>query len=629
MTKHNQLVGYAWLAEKYGLRAPGPARPAALFPGRRKVDGDDELLIPAQNAPDPTLVGQLTFALKWEGVDLGVLYSLFNVVPVADIEGFVRDEPNGKYTRRTWFLFEWLTGNTLDLPDMDPKRSMVTALDTNLQYALLNGEASARHRVINNLPGTPTFCPLVRVSQPIASAQARDLSARAHKFVQRTRQDVLTRAAAFLELSDSKASFAIEREHPSRDRALRWASAARNAGTRELSTEYLVDLQRLVIGDDRFVKLGLRDEGGFVGEHDRDTRQPIPEHISARADDLALLMAGMEAYDLRTRRNGYDAVVAAASLAFGFVYVHPFQDGNGRLHRWLIHHALAARKFTPPGIVFPVSAAMLRNLDAYKRTLRSYSEKVLPLVEWSTSSQMNVDVHNATSGFYRFFDATRHAEFLYACVTETVEHDLPNEVAYLESYDRFVNELNAIVDMPASSAELLHRFLRQNGGRLSQRARDKEFSALTPDEVASVERLYATTTGSVTVSLGTTPEVTVAIGEDLNVDVMVSRPDATGADVASISAEISWDPSLLALKEYQSGDWTPANIVVNPTQEGRFRIVGFAATGTTKPFTLQRLTLTARAEGVAVVDVLVTAAGTTTGNSVATRVRNLRVAIRP
>ena len=34
-------------------------------------------------------------------------------------------------------------------------------------------------------------------------------------------------------------------------------------------------------------------------------------------------------------------VIAAAVLAFGFVYIHPFVDGDGRIHRDLIHHVLA------------------------------------------------------------------------------------------------------------------------------------------------------------------------------------------------------------------------------------------------------------------------------------------------
>jgi Fic family protein len=113
-----------------------------------------------------------------------------------------------------------------------------------------------------------------------------------------------------------------------------------------------------VIGDTRFVRLGLRQEGGFVGQHDRDTRLPIPDHISARPDDLRSLINGMVAFD-RGAAQSLDAVIAAAILAFGFVYVHPFVDGNGRMHRYLIHHVLAQRGFNPAGVVFPVSAAIL------------------------------------------------------------------------------------------------------------------------------------------------------------------------------------------------------------------------------------------------------------------------------
>jgi Fic family protein len=36
-----------------------------------------------------------------------------------------------------------------------------------------------------------------------------------------------------------------------------------------------------------------------------------------------------------------------------FVYIHPFDDGNGRLHRYLIHHVLSRTRFTPAGLVLP------------------------------------------------------------------------------------------------------------------------------------------------------------------------------------------------------------------------------------------------------------------------------------
>ena len=60
---------------------------------------------------------------------------------------------------------------------------------------------------------------------------------------------------------------------------------------------------------------------------------PIPEHISARAEDLQNLIEKLVDF-YKQASDEMDPVSAAACLAFGFVYVHPFEDGNGRMHRF-------------------------------------------------------------------------------------------------------------------------------------------------------------------------------------------------------------------------------------------------------------------------------------------------------
>lgn len=438
-------------------------------------------------APDASLADHLTFALKYEGLDLAVLKRLFASTGPAPIEEIVKATPTGSYARRIWFLYEWLAGTRLDLPNAD-RGAYAHVIDPTLQY-VGRAETSSRHRVKNNLPGTPDFCPLVFRTEALDRFIAMDLQARAQDAAAAVPRDLLARTAAFLLLKDSKSSFAIEGEHPPQDRIQRWGRAIGQAGRQPIDLDELLRLQRIVIGDARFVHLGLRTEGGFVGERDRDSRMPIPDHISARPDDLARLVEGMIAFD-RHAAQQLDPVLAASVLAFGFVYIHPFEDGNGRLHRYLIHHVLAERGFNPPGVVFPVSAAILERIDAYRTALEDYSQRLLPVVDWQPTDDGNVRVLNDTGDFYRFFDATPQTEFLYGCVQKTIEEDLPEEAEFLKQYDAFRSRLNLMVDMPDRLSDLLFRFLHQNGGRLSRRDREKEFAALSGDEVNHIEAIY-------------------------------------------------------------------------------------------------------------------------------------------
>lgn len=89
----------------------------------------------------------------------------------------------------------------------------------------------------------------------------------------------------------------------------------------------------------------------------------MPDHISARPEDLDILLSGLlETYDY-LKDSDFDAVLMAALIAFGFVFIHPFEDGNGRIHRYLFHHILAEKGYVPKGLVFPVSAIILESQD--------------------------------------------------------------------------------------------------------------------------------------------------------------------------------------------------------------------------------------------------------------------------
>ena len=483
-----RLAGYAYLISNYELSVPVPAILSAIGKKHTKYGTDNWRVFTPRHAPENSLYGHLTFALRYEGIDLSVLSELFKQISKAEIEKIIQNEPAGSYARRIWFLYEYLTDYTLDVSDIS-QRGYVDLVDPKIQYA---GPArpSKRHRINNNLPGVKNFCPLIRRTEKLDELINQDLPKEALESVGAIHPDVLMRAASFLLLEDSKASYAIEGETPPHNRAERWGRIIGQAGKTLLSKAEMERLQKEVIVDSRFIHMGYRDEGGFIGSHDRSTNMPIPSHISAKHQDLEALMEGLIETVSLLKDSDFPPVLAATLIAFGFVFIHPFEDGNGRLHRYLLHHVLIETGFTPKELVFPVSSVILKRITDYVTALEAYSKPRLSFIEWRATDKGNVEVLNETIDLYRFFDATTQAEFFYECVHETITKALPDEVKYLQRYDEMKAFVNNYIDMPDRTADLLIRFLHQNDGKLSKRALDKEFSALTDDEVQVFENKF-------------------------------------------------------------------------------------------------------------------------------------------
>lgn len=484
------LVGYGAIYKVFDLPAPLPDILALISRKHKQYKTADWIVFTPRHKPDDTLMDHLTFALKYEGIDLGILKNLFKKLSIEEISQLITKEPTGQYSRKLWFLYEWLMDLKLDIPDLTTG-NYIDLVDETIQYASRQFTASKRHRVRNNLPGVRGYCPMIRKTILLEEYIHHDLSLRIKKMMGKIHPDVMARTAAFLLLKDSKASYAIEGERPPQNRAQRWGRAIGQAGQKPITKDELIRLQQIVIDNPRFTQMGLREQEGFIGAHDRRYGTPIPDHISARSKDLEALIDGLINTNQKLEQDAsFDAVLAAAMIAFGFVFIHPFVDGNGRIHRYLIHHVLLRKGYVSKGIIFPVSAIILERLDEYRRVLESFSKPRLDLIEWKAAENNNVDVLNDTIDLYRYFDATKQVEFLYSCVQQTIEQTIPEEIDYLEKYDLMKDYLDNIFEMPDKTVALLVRFLEQGNGTLSERAKTKEFKELTDEEVSMIESKY-------------------------------------------------------------------------------------------------------------------------------------------
>lgn len=483
------MVGYGAILEAYRLQLPIPDILSIIGPKNRKYSTSQWQVFTPRYTPAETLYSHLTFALKYEGIHLLLLKKLFNTISEKDAITLIHQEPTGQYSRRIWFLYEWLMDQKLPIENLQ-QGNYVYLVDTQLQYAFQNGQRSSRHRIINNLPGVRHFCPLIRKTKKLEQYISESLHSQNQNKVEDIRNDIWHRAYAFLLLKDSKASFSIEGESPTNRRAARWGNAIGQAGLHDLNKNEFIRLQQIVIENPRFLDMGYRKKGGFVGEHERTTGEPIPEHISARWQDLDTLIDGLlDTYQLLIE-NDMNPVLVASVIAFGFVFIHPFEDGNGRIHRYIIHHILAKKQFSKQGMIFPVSASILDHIRDYRSVLRTYSSPVLDFIEWKETQDHNILVNNDTKDYYSYYDATLQAEFLFECVNDTIQNIIPREVEYLICYDTFKRYLEESFEMPDKMIASIVRFLEQNSGNLSKRAKEKEFQNLSEDEIVDIENRY-------------------------------------------------------------------------------------------------------------------------------------------
>ena len=487
-TEGLKLVGYGELVRRYLLDViPHYVKSFIAEKGRRKavIEGYQRTEIYTKRYdPGDNLEDHLTFALKFEGINLEILNALFLVVDRKELERFIKETPAGKYARKIWFLYEYLMGKELDL---DPSKvtNYVDLLDQS-KYYTAKGIQHRRQKVTDNLLGDRRFCPMVRHTDNLKNYIDLQLNKKGMEIVGNYPEEVLRRAVSYLYTKETKSSFEIERATPDQKRAARFVELLRIADDREFFNKpSLVELQQATV-DERFANNDFRTEQNYVGQTVSFGNELV-DFVAPKPEDISELMEGMFYAYKRMMSSEVHPVVIAAAISFGFVFMHPFDDGNGRIHRFLIHNILAKRRFTPKGLIFPISATMLRKIKEYDETLELFSEPLLPLLDFELDSDGRMEVKNETAVHYKYIDMTAIVERLFGFIQDTIENELVLELDFILDYDKAKLTIRDIVDMPDQLIDLFIRLCIENNGRLSKNKRKTKFEQLTNKEVAQME----------------------------------------------------------------------------------------------------------------------------------------------
>jgi hypothetical protein len=456
-------AGYKWLSEAYDVAPVQPFRVRSVIGSARSSTLSNGLTVetyPAHYQPDATLSAHLTFALKYEGIELDFLDRLFEVTGPAPIAKWALDEPTGAYARRCGFLYEWLTDSILDGVG-DAGGNYVDLLRSSQYLTATVPDKVRRWRINNNLPGTRAFCPMVDAGE-LGPPDAAPLRAEIDNMVDQFGIETIERAVNWLTIKESKASFTIESEGKEADRIRRLARAmSTHCGKIDsaLTEEGMLMIQRAIMGEKMVgTRLGIRRSPVFVG-HTNSIYEPVIDYLAPHHDRVPEMMEGLRAFEQRTR--GQSPLLRAAALSFGLVYIHPLGDGNGRLSRFLINDILLRDGFLPASVILPVSAVISENAmrrAAYDTALERLSRPLMvtmnPVCKFGATvrhedgveSNLHVADWNRGLATWRYADLTFQCEYLVDVIRRSIVHGLKDEAVYLLRYDAACASLKEIIE---------------------------------------------------------------------------------------------------------------------------------------------------------------------------------------
>lgn len=500
-------IGGAWLARQYGIDLVMPLAVASRIAGRRASHVGQptttESHVEAMR-PSATLRGHLTFHLKHETPHFELLSRVFACCDAGEIAAWVAEEPTGQYARRCAFLYEFFTGGRLPVP-AGLGGGYHDAIGADALVVATPGRAALdkRWRIRDNMPGTRAFCPMIVRAQAGAAALALDVRAMIHELELEFGADLLLRSAIWMTLRESRSSFEIEGEADKADRIQRFADVlARRTGRGDsapLDDASLAELQREVLGQRTSLKrFGLRQSPVFVGEVVR--YQEVVHYVAPPPEDLADMLAGLQTFLYRT--EGQSSVMRSAVAAFGFVYIHPLADGNGRVHRFLINDVLRRDGVVQDPMILPVSSLITsdaaerraydRILDVVSRPLMRTLGGTYRFAQTPTAYSDGVASNFVFEGAetarhaWRYLGLSRHVDYVAEILQRTIREDMLEESRYLRSHVRARAAIKEIVEMPDMQVDRVIRSIENNQGELSGALR-KELPILEePDLWATI-----------------------------------------------------------------------------------------------------------------------------------------------
>jgi Fic family protein len=400
------------------------------------------------------------------------------------------------------FLYEFLTEKRIVLSKsatrhirtmepiliLDPRLYMTGTVETDT--------TTKKWSVMNNLLGNRYFCPILRLNNQQTLNETKKLKQHINVIYKQTSNAIWKRTTSYLSKKETHSSWDIESAELSEEREDKFIALLRNAGkTSEeewFTEEWFISKQHIIVDQEVQAKTYRKFPIAVCDTHEAkqhrflQTSQKIhyagvPFHELNNYMDAIRIVA--------TKTNDLDPIARATVLSFAFVYAHPFEDGNGRLHRFILHDCLVREQFLAHGLTLPLSTYIQLHPIEYDNVLESISVPLMHNLRYDQTKDVEIQPLNKAEclPYWRYPDLTLHAEFIKSIVSDIIQVELKEEIDYLEKYDNLMEILQKYDIRTKAQKQMIVTTMMTNQGRLSNNVVKKLKKELTAEVLEEIQ----------------------------------------------------------------------------------------------------------------------------------------------
>ncbi|MGD9665970.1 MAG: Fic family protein [Synergistaceae bacterium] len=413
-------------------------------------------------------------------------------------EAIVNESPEGAVNRKAGYLYEKITGDSLDFSGTDilkaRRRPLQELLDPEFYYTLTElpeSRVNAKYRIADNTLGDlSVLCPIVRRTELLDRYSLRDYGAELLDVFVKTDNKLLNTIKDIMFFKESIMSFKVEGDTKSNKRVRKYEGILKKNGAavRPLTKNKLIDIQNKIV-DSLSVNYDYRDKQNFIGVKGRGDGAPVISYVTPSPKNVYELMDGfIDIHTTLTADMGIDPVVAGSVSHMVFTAIHPFEDSNGRISRLCFHDMLTAHKYVPGGAIFPISDIIGSRKNGYIQGLEDVTYGITKKCTFDADENNFITVSGNDPDLYRYLNITPFAETMYSIMRDTMDYTVKEILKEAKIVTRVKEKITVIA--PIMDERQTKKFCQtalEESGYVSANEKRKIFSDVDPEAISKLQ----------------------------------------------------------------------------------------------------------------------------------------------